>query len=164
MPTIIEVPASMMVPEHRHAFKVASPSWDHAMVSGEVNFSDIHTDAFWAVQGHEDDVTSMYEVHLKVGPWWKDVKVCVPTVNINGFKNLDADEDDEQEWIIRDLKWTTDGEGAPHAGEVRIRLEFQVGLRGENSWLQWLGYHFMAAGRSLGTGGVGSPGPIKDGP
>ena len=70
----------------------------------------------------------MYEVHLKVGPWWRDVQVCVPHVTIAGFKNTDADEDDQQEWIIRDLKWTTDGEGAPNAGEVRIRLEFKVGF------------------------------------
>lgn len=163
MPNVVEMPASSLVPEHRHAFRVDSPSWDHVMVSGEVNVADSIVE-YTTVQGHDDDITSEYEVHLKVGPWWRDVQVCVPHVVISGFKNTDADEDDEQEWIVRDLKWTTDGEGAPNPGEVRIRLEFKVGLRGEASWLQRLGYEFMAAGRNLGVGGVAVPGPIATGP
>jgi hypothetical protein len=163
MAQIVEIPASLMVPEHRLRFKPADPAWEHVVASGEVNLADSSFEAL-VLQGEFDDSTSMYEVHLKVGPWWRDVQVCVPHVTIAGFKNTDADEDDQQEWIIRDLKWTTDGEGAPNAGEVRIRLEFKVGLRGEASWLRWLGYHFTAAGRKLGVGGISQPGPIKTGP
>jgi len=163
MPEIVEIPENLMVPEHRHAFRPQSPSWDHVVVSGEVDLDTFSVESV-ALQGHEDDVTSMYEVHLKVGPWWKDVRVCVPQVSIDGFHNNDADEDDEQEWIVRDLQWTTDGEGAPNPGEVRIRLEFKIGLRGESSFLKWIGYGFTAAGRELGEGGVGSPGPIQTGP
>lgn len=163
MAEIVEIPASLMVPEHRLRFKPADPSWEHVVVSGEVDLYEPSTESL-ALQGFFDDSTSWYEVHLIVGPWWRDVQVCVPHVTINGFKNSDADEDDEQEWIIRNLKWTTDGEGAPNPGEVRIRLEFQIGLRGEASWLQWLGYGFTAAGRKLGVGGITQPGPIKTGP
>ena len=163
MPSIVEIPANLMVPEHRHAFKPASPSWDHVVVSGEVDLDNSSAEAV-ALQGHSDDDTSFYEVHLKVGPWWRDVQTCVPQVSIDGYLNHDADEDDQQSWIIRNLKWTTDGEGAPNVGEVRIRLEFEVGLRGEATWLRGLGYGFTAAGRRLGVGGVGQPGPIKTGP
>lgn len=169
MPQIIEIPPSLMVPEHRHSFKPVEPAWEHVVASGEVNLKDgAQTDdailTAAALQGHEDDETSWYEVHLKVGPWWRDVRVCVPQVTINGFANSNADEDDEQEWIIRNLKWATDGEDAPNPGEVRIRLEFEIGLRGEYSYLNWLGYSFMAAGRRLGAGGLTKPGPIKTGP
>ena len=163
MAQIIEIPPSLMVPEHRLLFKPAEPAWDHVVVSGEVDLVTSSDESF-ALQGASDDDTAMYEVHLKVGPWWQDVRVCVPHVTINGFKNTNADEDDEQEWIIRDLKWTTDGEGAPNPGEVRIRLEFNVGLRGESSFLRWLGYGFTAAGRKLGVGGIFEPGPVKTGP
>lgn len=163
MAQIVEIPASLMVPEHRLHFKPGDPAWDHVVASGEVDLLQPSSSSL-ELQGLFDDDTSMYEVHLKVGPWWRDVQVCVPYVTINGFKNTNADEDDEQEWLIRDLKWATDGEGAPNPGEVRIRLEFKVGLRGEASWLQWLGYHFTAAGRRLGVGGVSQPGPIKTGP
>jgi hypothetical protein len=161
MPAVIEVPAAWMVPEHRLAFKPQSPAWDHAVVSGEVNFIDT---APIGVEGTDDDTLTEYEIHLIVGPWWRDVKVCVPFVTITGFLNTDSDDDDQQMWIIRNLKWTTDGEGAPNAGEVRIRLEFTVGLQGESSWLRWLGYYFTAAGRKLGKGGINAPGPIKTGP
>jgi hypothetical protein len=160
MPTVIEVPASLMAAEHRHAFRPASPAWDHAVVSGEVDFVN---SAPLAVEGVDDDTLTEYEIHLKVGPWWRDVRVCVPFVTINGHLNTNADEDDEQQWIIRGLKWTTDGEGAPQ-GEVRIRLEFKVGLQGEHSWLRQIGYYFTAAGRELGVGGITQPGPIKTGP
>jgi hypothetical protein len=163
MPVIVEIPFALMAPEHRLRFKPAEPDWEHVVVSGEVDLMTVTFQSL-TLQGDFDDSTSWYEVHLKVGPWWRDVRVCVPHVTINGFRNTDADEDDEQEWVIRNLKWTTDGEGAPNPGEVRIRLEFQIGLRGEASWLQWLGYGFTAAGRLLGVGGVTQPGPIKTGP
>ena len=132
MAEIVEIPASLMVPEHRLRFKPADPAWEHVVVSGEVNLLKPSAEN-GVLQGHVDNSTSWYEVHLKVGPWWRDVQVCVPHVTINGFMNSDADEDNEQEWIIRSLKWTTDGEGAPNPGEIRIRLEFEVGLRGESS-------------------------------
>jgi hypothetical protein len=161
MPVVIEVPAANMAPEHRLAFKPQSPAWFHAVVSGEVDFINI---APIAVEGTDDDALADYEIHLIVGPWWRDVKVCVPFVTITGFLNTNSDEDDQQMWIIRDLKWTTDGEGAPNPGEVRIRLEFTVGLQGENSWLRRLGYYLTAAGRLLGKGGINEPGPVKTGP
>jgi hypothetical protein len=161
MPIIVEVPAANVAPEFRHAFRAQSPAWDHAVVSGEVDFVNI---APIAVRGTDDDVMDEYEIHVRVGPWWRDVRVCVPFVTINGFLNTNADEDDQQAWIIRDLKWATDGEGAPNPGGVRIRLEFKVGLQGEYSWLRQLGYYFTAAGRRLGVGGIGEPGPIKTGP
>jgi len=163
MPTVIEIPANRMVAEHRHAFKPQSPSWEHVVASGEVDLDNASPEAI-ALQGHSDDETSYYEVHMIVGPWWRDVQVCVPHVVLSGFLNEDADEDDEQAWIARQVKWTTDGEGAPNPGEVRIRLEFTVGLRGEASWLRWISYNFTAAGRRLGVGGVKEPGPIKTGP
>jgi hypothetical protein len=65
------------------------------------------------VEGTDDDTLTEYEMHLIVGPWWRDVKVWVPFVTITGHLNTDSDEDDQQMWIVRDLKWTTDGEGAP---------------------------------------------------
>ena len=161
MPTIIEVPAGNIAPEFRHSFRAADPAWDHAVVSGEVDFVNI---APIAVEGIDDDNLEEYEIHMKVGPWWRDVRVCVPSVTINGYLNTNSDEDDQQQWIIRNLKWATDGEGAPHPGEVRIRLEFKVGLQGEYSWLRQLGYSFTAAGRALGVGGIQAPGPIQSGP
>jgi hypothetical protein len=163
MAQIVEIPSSLMVPEHRLAFKPAAPAWDHVVVSGEVDIESSSSEAL-ALQGEFDDSSSTYEVHLIVGPWWRDVRVCVPSVTINGFNNTDADDDDQQLWIIRDLKWTTDGEGAPNPDEVRIRLEFMVDLRGESSWLRRFGYHFTAAGRKLGVGGISQPGPITTGP
>jgi hypothetical protein len=161
MPTVIEVPANLIAPEHRLAFKPASPSWDHAVVSGEVDFVN---SAPLSVEGETDDDLTEYEIHMVVGPWWRDVQVCVPSVTIAGHLNTNSDEDDQQMWIVRDLKWTTDGEGAPNPGEVRIRLEFKVGLQGEHSWLRQLSYYFTAAGRQLGLGGITKPGPIKTGP
>ena len=144
-------------------FQTRCSPWDHVVVSGEVDLKDSSIEA-QTLGGEFDNSTSTYEVHLIVGPWWKDVRVCVPCVTINGFNNTDADEDDQQLWVIRDLKWTTDGEGAPIPGEVRIRLEFMVELRGKSSWLRRFGYHFTAAGRKLGGGGISQPGPIKTGP
>jgi hypothetical protein len=70
MPVVIEVPAANMAPEHRLAFKPADPAWDHAVVSGEVDFINI---APIAVEGTDDDTLTEYEIHLIVGPWWRDV-------------------------------------------------------------------------------------------
>lgn len=159
MPQIVEIPASLMVPEHRLWFVAPDPAWEHVVASGEVDFTNNSLESL-ILQGHHDHSTSEYKVHLRVGPWWEDVRVCVPQVAITGFRNTDADEDDEQEWIVRDLRWTTDGEGS-NSGEVRIRLEFMVGLRGGASWLRRLGYHFHAAGRKMGAAGYAQPGPIK---
>jgi hypothetical protein len=96
MAQVVEIPASLMAPEHRLRFKPVDPSWEHVIVSGEVNSSDPEISN--VVQGEYNDNTSWYEVHLKAGPWWRDVQVCVPYVTINGFYNRFADEDDEQEW------------------------------------------------------------------
>ena len=162
MPEVIEVPAGKMAAEHRHAFRPNTPKWDHVVVSGEADLLGLSPAAKGAIDN--DALLLEYEIHLKVGPWWKDVSVCVPFVTITGYQNKDSDDDDEQAWYITSLKWTTDGEGAPNPGEVRIRLEFVVGVRGSHSWLTRIGYYFTAAGRELGVGGIEKPGPIKKGP
>ena len=90
MPTVIEVPGNLVAPEHRLAFQPANPSWDHAVVSGEVDFVN---SAPLAVEGVNDDDLTEYEIHLVVGPWWRDVRVCVPFVAIAGRPIRTTDDD-----------------------------------------------------------------------
>jgi hypothetical protein len=85
----------------------------------------------------------------------------VPKVTIDGFRNTNADEDDQQKWEIKDLSWDTVGELGPANDELRIRLRANVLVRGQASQVIRLGYYLLARGRRLGQGGLGTPGPVR---
>ncbi|HKZ04235.1 MAG TPA: hypothetical protein VJU81_02090 [Methylomirabilota bacterium] len=159
MATIKEVQASMHEPEHRIRFRPQDPAWEFVTVSGHVSINELQ------VWGTDDDVWDEYEVHMWIGPWWKGVSNVVPSVSIDHYDNPNADEDDWQGFYIKNLVWATDGQGAPSgSNEVRVRLEFIVGIRGENGYIRGLGYRATMAGRRLGEGGVNEPGPVFQGP
>ena len=159
MAAIKEVPTSMHDPEHRIWFRPEAPSWDFVTVSGHAEVNSLE------IWGTADDVWEEYEVHIWIGPWWKDVRNVVPSISVDAFDNPNADEDDWQGYRIKNLVWATDGEGAPAgSNEVRVRLEFLFGIRGENSYLRSFGYRATIAGRGLGEGGLNEPGPVFQGP
>jgi hypothetical protein len=159
MSTLKEIAASMHEPEHRLKFRAQDPPWDFVTVSGHV---EINTLEVW---GASDDDWTEFEVHMWIGPWWQDVQECVPSVWIDTFDNADADEDDWQGYNVKQLKWATDGEGAPpNSDEVRVRLEFIVRIMGESSYVRGLGYRASMGGRRLGKGGHKTPGPVFEGP
>ena len=136
--------------EHRHQFEAKAPSWVHVVASGSAPLS--------LTIGTSDEFWEEYDVHLVVGPWWRDVQVVVPFVTMNGFHQNDWDEVDQAGWVIRDLSWdTVGGNQAPHLDEERIRLKFVVSVKGEGSFVMRIGYYFTAAGRRLGVEGLDSP-------
>ena len=137
--------------EHRHQFEPKSPSWVHVVASGSAQLGG-------SVVGTSDDLYEKYEVQLVVGPWWRDVQSVVPFVTINGFQQNDWDSVDEAGWWISNLSWdTVGGNQGPHLDEERIRLKFEVRVKGEGSSISKIAYNFTAAGRRLGVKGLGSP-------
>lgn len=159
MPTIIEPGPADYEPEHRHRFAAADPAGEHVVVQGSAYFGDqLHG----KLDDDEDESDETYDVWLLVGPLWAgDVQTVVPQVTVNGFYNGDSDDDDQQRWDIRNLTWDTIGELGPNQDEVRIRLRFEVAVRGQSSRVERIGYYLIARARQLGNGGVTAPGPIK---
>lgn len=156
---IVEPPAQAYEPEHRYQFRAQSPAGPHVVVQGSV---DTFLNAVGLLQGNPDDgQDNEYEVRLLVGPFWRDVQAVVPKVTIDGFRNTNADEDDQQKWEIKDLSWDTVGELGPANDELRIRLRANVLVRGQASQVIRLGYYLLARGRRLGQGGLGTPGPVR---
>ena len=138
--------------EHRHQFEAKSPSGPHVVVSGSLRPIDII--------GTNDDTYEEYEVNMVVGPWWRDVQTCVPTVTVNGFQQQDWDEVDEAGWIVHDLKWdTVGGPTGPNVNHERIRLKFILRVKGERSSVTAISYYFIARGRRLSVGGLFNPDP-----
>lgn len=88
MPTVKETTANMHKPEHRLLFEPESPEHKHVILSGSVDVVTLQ------IHGIEDESFEEYEVHMRVGPWWKDVQSCVPFVTINHWDNTNSDEDD----------------------------------------------------------------------
>jgi len=153
---IKEPNASQYEPEYRYQFAAKSPSGPHVVVQGSVNTEPEQLKGFPL-----DEYSTVYDVRLLVGPYWRDVQAVVPTVTIDGFWNSNSDEDDEQQWRIYDLHWDTVGEFGPSNDELRIRLTFKVLVQGEYSRVMRIGYHVFARGRRLGEGGLNEPGPVK---
>jgi hypothetical protein len=146
--------------EWRLHFDSQSPSGVIVVVSGFVNIRDD------AVHGTSDDSFEDYEVRLIVGPWLKGVRMVVPHVTVGFFENTNADEDDEQGWMLGSsagsgsgfLKWdAVGGPPGPHQDEERIRLIFDTRLKGENSYIRGFTYYLTAIARELGEQGMNSP-------
>jgi hypothetical protein len=156
---IVEPPSQDYEPEHRYQFVAQSPSGPHVVVQGSV---DTFLHAVGYIQGNPNEgEDNEYDVRLEVGPFWRDVQAVVPKVTIDGFRNTNSDEDDQQKWEIKDLTWDTIGELGASNDELRIRLKMKVLVRGEVSQIIRLGYYLLARGRRLGAGGLNTPGPVR---
>lgn len=156
---IYEPAANAYEAEYRHCFEAKSPTigtkFPHVIVQGSV--------CGIPLMGNEDEEKdNQYDVRLLVGPYWKNVEAVVPSVTIDGFWNSNADQDDQQKWEIKELKWDTVNEFGPNNDELRIRLKFKVLVRGEESHVFRFGYYLIAMGRQLGDGGLNIPGPVKE--
>ena len=152
---IVEPAASAFEAEHRGLYQPETEAHVGVIVQGSV---DTHAKLI----GNDDDgVIETYDVRLLVGPFWQDVKTVVPKVTIDGFKSTNPDEDDFMQWEIMNLTWDTVGEFGPNQNELRIRLNFQVFVRGAHSQIVRFGYYLLASGRRLGEGGLSEPGPVK---
>jgi len=140
--------------EHRYAFHAQDPSGPHVVFSGNVDVgSNLHGNL------NDDSQWEFHDVILTVGPWWLklDPKEVVPSVTNSGYQNTNSDEDDEQAWRIEALTVDTVGGSGVHANEERIRLKFNVWVKGENSHVIRLSYFVFARGRALGKQGLNSP-------
>ena len=147
---------SRFEPEHRYQFEAKSPAGSHVTLSGNVACDN-------ELPGQEDEENfNIHTVHLIVGPFVRDLRAVVPTVFITGFENKAADVDDEQGFKVRDLTWDTVGGTGDHIDEERIRLNFKVLVKGEESFVRHIGYQLMASTRSLGHKGLKKPGPVHD--
>jgi hypothetical protein len=135
--------------EHRLMFEAKNPSGPHVVFSGNVTIT--------ALGQEDEDFFNETEVHIEVGPFWKDVQSVAPFVTISAFNNSNADDDDEQGWAISKLTWDTIGGTGPQIDEERIRLKFVVSAKGENSNAFGIGYYVTARGRELGAGGLMVP-------
>jgi hypothetical protein len=78
-------------------------------------------------------------------------------VTVSGYDNSDSDDDDQQGWKIEQLTVGTIGGSGVHANEERIRLHFNVLVKGQSSHVTRLAYFVFARGRVLGSGGLESP-------
>src|SRR4051794_5912243 len=96
----------------------------------------------------------MLEVILTVGPWLRGVTHVVPSVTINGYRNTDSDDDNAQGWFIDSLTWDAISGTGNHKDEERIRLKFNVHVRGESSQITHLGYFVFARARHMGKDGI----------
>jgi hypothetical protein len=141
--------------EYRYRFDAKSPAGPHVVVQGSINTEGL------MVGNSFEEIDNEYELHLVVGPFWRDVKSVVPSVTVNGFWNSNADEDDEEKWEVKDLTWDAVSGTGPNVDEERVRLKFTVLLRGENSKITRIGYYLFARGRQLGTSGLNAPSPVK---
>src|SRR5262249_38907735 len=123
----------------------SAPSWHFCVFSGRI------TPQYIFVGLDDEEKFSHNELHLIVGPWWKDIEACVPLVTMNGYDNENSDEDDQQGWYIEKLTWdSVDGPPGPHQNQKRIRLKFWVQVKGEHSHCMSVAYYVTAAGRELG--------------
>ena len=147
-----ESPGAWWDKEHRHSFSDVNPSWSHVMVSGSTLIS--------GAMGEPGDEWVEDDFRLIVGPYWKDVRVVVPFVTVNGFENDNWDGVDKAGWNLHGLEWDTWGPGSgPHQDEERVRLKFKLRVKGKDSFAMRVAYHFMAAGRALGHLGLDAPDP-----
>lgn len=142
--------------EHRYRFEAKTPAGPHVVFSGNVDVgSNLHGD----LEDEDDENYEFHEVILTVGPWWSslDPKDVVPSVAVSGYDNSDSDDDDQQGHRIEQLTVDTVGGSGIQADEERIRLHFQVWVKGQSSHVTRLAYFVFARGRLLGKGGLGSP-------
>jgi hypothetical protein len=140
--------------EHRYSFETKDPSGPHVVFSGNVDVgANLHGDP------QDDDQWELHNVILTVGPWWLflDPKDVVPSVTVSGYQNTNSDEDDQQGWRVEELTVDTIGGDGIHADEERIRLKFNVWVKGQNSNVIRLSYFVFARGRALGKQGLNSP-------
>jgi len=152
----VELPELAFEAEHRAIFQPEFDAHDGAIVQGTVGTPGIFKGA------DDDDDIALYHVRMLVGPFWKDVQSVVPKVTIDGFFSSNPDQDDNMRWTVQGLEWDTVGEFGPNNDELRIRLKFDVLVQGEHANVWALGYYLMASGRRFGSGGLNTPGPVKE--
>lgn len=136
--------------EHRYAFEAKAPAGPHVVVSGRV-----HAEAL----SDSDTTIKTTSMILTLGPWLIGISDVVPYVSISEFWNHDADEDDEQAWSISKPQWDTIGPN-PKPGqddEERVRLKFDVGLKGEASRVGYVSYYVFIRARQMGKDGLKFP-------
>ena len=148
--------SSKYEPEYRMFFIPENPNGAHVVLQGSVDTESMDLKGFPV-----EEYYTGYEVHLLVGPFWKDVQSVVPRVSLDGYMNSNSDEDDEQGWYISDLQWDTVGEVGHSNDELRIRLKFQLSVKGDNTLITRIGYYLTAHGRKIGYNGLNQPGPVK---
>lgn len=150
----LEPPPEAYEPEWRYMFEVSDPAGPHVVLSGNVDVARM-------LQGNPDEeFWNEDEFYLTVGPYWGSVTHVVPFVVLNGYFNENADEDDEQGWAVNNLRWDAVSGTGVYDEEERIRLKFNLGLKGENTYSFYIGYQVFARGREIGHDGLGTPGPV----
>ncbi len=143
-------------PEYRLQFPKSGEQEVHVAASGSV---DCYPEKANRLAGVTDS-GSEYDVRLIVGPYWNDITAVVPKVTIDGVLQHNADEDDKQAFVIRDLSWDSVGEQGPKRNLLRIRLKFTVAVWGEESYVNRLGYAIFARGMRRDELSIDEPGPV----
>src|SRR6201999_3188638 len=109
------------------------------VVSGYANF---YEKDFLNV--HDDKKSVCYDVHMVVGPKWRDVRDCSPIVGIDGFSFMDNDAADPSGTEILECTWDTVGLPEGRTTVERIRLKVKLRMSG-GEWYSMLrlGYHLI---------------------
>jgi hypothetical protein len=89
-----------------------------------------------------DDHPVNSEIEVIVGPRWREVKQCSPVVAPRAYWNSNADEDDQQQWIISPCGWEVVDTG----GGKRIRPKFTMTQLGEKTKFYGIAYQVTATG------------------
>lgn len=95
--------------------------------------------------GHEDHDgwVVAYVVQMDVGPLWRKVVDCSPTITPSGYIFMDSDEADHSGFHVLSTTWSV----PTVSGFKRIRLEAELSIRGGPGFsLQQLTFHFVAKG------------------
>jgi hypothetical protein len=125
-------------------FPGRGPGTQCRVVSGYASF---YEKDFLNVHG-DDKKWVFYDVHMVVGPKWRDVRDCSPIVGIDGFSFMESDATDPSGTEILECKWDTVGLSEGQTNFERIRLKVKLRMCG-GEWYSALrlGYHLIAIGR-----------------
>lgn len=96
----------------------------------------------------EADFALDYEIHLEVGPKWREVRDVSPSVQIHAFYNPDSHETNSTGFGVSSCIPEVTGE--PASKPDRIKLVVTMHARGgSKSSITGLAYHFVATGHLL---------------
>jgi hypothetical protein len=116
---------------------------DCVVFSGSATLNNHDRLALWDLaKAADEDVDVTFDVEIIVGPTWRDVKQCSPMIAPRSYQNTNADEDDQQQWVISPCSW----EEAEMGVGKRIRLKFAMHQRGEETSFNGIAYQVTATG------------------
>jgi hypothetical protein len=114
-----------------------------------------YTDGKITGSSSSDSTPVNYEVHLDVGPQWRNIVDVSPSVTVSRFSHFSSDTADVTGYGVESCTWE-EPTGQP---PMRIHLIAQLHIRGgPDASIRGLAYHFTARGNLMSASPTWDPG------